>query len=132
MLHDKKNRRKLKSAGADDIIYAQELIGQLSREYSGHPIAFEAMHALRIEHNGVKMDEIMVDEKMAQVIKTVKDLSIRSRRIVLLGVMELKTNTFVFNPKEDYKLFEGDMLVVIAEHSMVHDYRVSLHKQERR
>ena len=39
LLHDKKHRRKLESAGVNDIVYAQELIGQLSREYSGQPIA---------------------------------------------------------------------------------------------
>ncbi len=128
ILHDKKNRRKLEISGVNDVIYAQELIGQLSREYSGHPIAFEALHALRTENKDVKMDEILIDERMARMIKTVKDLSIRGRQIVLLGVESRRENRFIFNPEGDFKLEEGDMMVVIAENSMLHEYRVSLHK----
>ncbi len=129
ILHDKKHRRKLEISGVNEVIYAQELIGQLSREYSGHPIAFEALYALRAENTGVQMDEILIDERMSRVIKTVKDLKIRGRRIILLGVQSQREKRFVFNPPQDYRLEENDLIVVIAENSMLHEYRVALHKE---
>ena len=131
VLHDKKHRRKLESAGVNDIVYSQELVGQLSREYSGQPIAFEALHALRAEDSGVMIDEILVDGRMAHHIKTVQDLKVRGRRIILLGVQSCRAADFVFNPSADFALEANDLLVVIGEHSMLHEYRVALHKKER-
>ncbi len=131
ILHDKKHRRKLQISGVNEVIYAQEIIGQLSREYSGHPIAFEALHALRAENAGVQMDEILIDERMAGVIKTIRDLQIRGRRIILVGVQSRKEGRFVFNPPAEYELEANDLIVVIGENTMLHEYRVALHKQER-
>ncbi len=129
ILHDKKHRRKLEIAGVNDVVYSQELIGQLSREYSGQPIAFEALHALRAEHSGVLIDEILVDERMAHYVKTVEDLRIRGRRIVLLGIESRREGRFVFNPPRDFALEENDLIVVIAENTMLQEYRVALHKE---
>ena len=130
ILHDKKHRRKLRSAGVNDVVYAQELIGQLSREYSGHPIAFEALHALRAEDSGVMIDEILVDSRMARLVKTVQDLQIRGRRVVLVGVDSQREGKFVFNPGGDFMLDENDLVVVIGENAMLREYRIALHKQE--
>jgi voltage-gated potassium channel len=132
ILHDKKHRQKLESAGVNDIVYSQELIGQLSREYSGQPIAFEVLHALRAEDSGVMIDEILVDERMSCHIKTVQDLKMRGRRIVLLGVQSCQAVDFVFNPPDDFTLEPNDLLVVIGEHAMLQEYRVALHKKERK
>jgi len=131
VLHDKIHRRKLESAGVNDVVYSQELVGQLSREYSGQPIAFEALHALRAEDSGVMIDEILVDERMAHRIKSVQDLKARGRRIILLGVQSCRTMDFVFNPPADFALEANDLLVVIGEHTMLHEYRVALHHKER-
>jgi len=132
ILHDKKHRRKLESAGVNDIVYAQQLIGQLSREYSGQPIAFEALYALRADDSGVTMDEILVDERMSKHIKTVQDLTVRGRRIILLGVQTCREMGFVFNPPPEFVLEPNDLLVVIGEHAMLHEYRVALHQRERK
>ncbi|WP_416768808.1 ion transporter [Sulfurimonas sp. ST-25] len=128
LLHDKKHRGKLESAGVSDIVYAQELIGQLSREYSDQPIAFEALHALRAEHSGVVIDEILIDERMARFVQTVQDLKIRGRRLILLGVESRREGRFVFNPPADFAVEENDMLVVIGENAMLHEYRIDLHQ----
>jgi len=131
LLHDKKHRRKLESAGVNDIVYAQELIGQLSREYSGQPIAFEALHALRTEHSGVIIDEVLIDERMSRFVKTVQDLRIRGRRILLLGVESCREGRFVFNPPADFVLEANDLLIVIGENAMLNEYRIDLHKADR-
>lgn len=130
ILHDKQHRRKLQSAGVNDVVYAQELIGQLSREYSGRPIAFEALHALRVDDSGVMMDEILIDSRMARFIKSVQDLQIRGRHVVLLGVESQREGSFVFNPAADFLLDENDLVVVIGEITMLREYRIALHKQE--
>lgn len=130
ILHDKQHRRKLQSAGVNEVIYAQELIGQLSREYSGQPIAFEALHALRSEDSGVRMEEILIDSRMARFIQRVKDLRIRGRHVILLGVESQQEARFVFNPDPDFPLAENDLAIVIGDIAMLREYRVALHKQE--
>lgn len=132
LLHDKKHRRKLESAGVNDVVYAQGLIAQLSREYSGQPIAFEALHALRAEHTDVTIEEIVVDERMARFVHTVGDLRIKGRRIILLGVESQREQRFIFNPSSDFVLDANDLFVVIGENAMLHEYRMELHKAGRK
>lgn len=126
LLHEKRNRRKLGIAGVGEIVYAQELIGQLLREYSGHPIAFEALHALRAEDTGVLMDEIVIDAAMLRRITTVEDLGIRGRHLILLGIEQ--SDGFVFNPSRDRPIHPGDRLIIIAEKPILREYRIALHR----
>lgn len=128
LLHDKQHRRKLKFAGADDIVYAQEIIGQLSREYSGNPIAFEALHALRAGHTDIIMDEVLIDDQMVRKIRQVKDLEIRGRHIVLVGIQSVRENRFIFNPSPDFEVNENDKIVVIAEKTVLKEYHITLHR----
>ena len=77
------------------------------------------------------IDEIPVDERMTRHIRTVGDLKSRGRRTVLLGVQSCREGRFVFNPAAEFALEINDMLVVIAEHAMLREFRASLHRKER-
>jgi len=94
LLHEKKNRRKLSLAGAKDIVYAQELIGLLSKEYSGRPVAFETLSMLRAEEMGAGMEEIVVDERIAGNFATVGELHIRKHRLLLIGLSKINVTGF--------------------------------------
>jgi len=131
LLHEKKNRRKLRLAGARNIVYAQELIGLLSKEYSGRPIAFETLSMLRAEETGAGMEEIVVDERIAGNFATVGDLHIRNHRLLLIGLSEIDKEGFTFNPQPDALLQKGDIMVVVGEHSMINEFRLHIHKRSR-
>jgi len=131
LLHEKKNRRKLHLAGARNIVYAQELIGLLSKEYSGRPIAFETLSMLRAEESGAAMEEIVVDERIASNFNTVGELGIRKHRLLLIGLSKTEADGFSFNPQADTLLQKGDIMIIVGEHSMISEFRLFIHKRLR-
>ncbi len=131
ILHDKGNRRKLHLSGVHNIVYAQEVVGILSREYSGKPIAFETMNLLRAENSSTDMIEIVVDDLIASRVKHVSDLGTRKHRLVLIGISKIDEEAFLFNPKNDVEIHQGDILVVVGEISMLSEFRLHIHKQRK-
>ena len=108
------NRKKLQFAGVNDIIYPQELIGMITRELVGQPVAFEAIHALRSENSIVKIGEIIITEAMLKRYSYIGDLGNKRYRIVLLGVYKKRYERFWFNPIDSTLLEAGDILLVIG------------------
>jgi len=126
-LHDGKNRKKLSLAGVNNIIYTQELIGVLSREFTGKPVAFEAINALRSQSMDVVIKELLIDERIISHRNSVEDLHIHETKLVLLGIYRNKT--FYFNPKMRMELRIGDILVLIGSDMMIEEYSLNLHKK---
>jgi len=108
------NKKKLQFAKVNDIIYPQELIGMITRELVGQPVAFEAIHALRSENSLVKIGEIVITEPMLTHYSYVGDLGNKRFRIVLLGVYKKRYERFWFNPIDSTLLEAGDILLVIG------------------
>jgi len=131
ILHEKGNRRKLELAGIHNVVYAQEIVGILSREYSGKPIAFETMNLLRAENSSTDMVEIVVDALIASHVETVSDLGISRHRLILIGISKIDEPTFLFNPSSDVAVNKGDILVVVGEISMLDEYKLHIHKSRR-
>jgi voltage-gated potassium channel len=131
LLHEKSNRRKLHLSGADHIVYSQELIGQLSKEYSGRPIAFETMSMLRGGDSGTAMEEIVVDARILRNFSTVGDLLIRRYRLLLIGLAKSGAEGFLFNPAPDTAIEECDIMIVVGEHSMINEYKLFIHSRLR-
>ncbi len=120
------NRKKLQFAGVNDIIYPQELIGMITKELVGQPVAFEAIHALRSENSSVKIDEIIITEAMAQNYPYVGDLGNKRFRIVLLGVYKKRGERFWFNPIDSTLLEAGDILLVIGYMPFIKEFEKHL------
>ncbi len=114
LLMNDANKKKLQFAQVNDIIYPQELIGMITRELVGQPVAFEAIHALRSEDSLVKIGEIVITEAMLEHYNYVGDLGNKRYRIVLLGVYKKRYEKFWFNPIDSTLLEAGDILLVIG------------------
>ena len=131
ILHEKGNRRKLELAGIKGIVYVQEIVGTLSKEYSGKPIAFETMNLLRAENSSTDMVEIVVDDLILSRSKVISELQIRQHRLLLIGVSKIDVSEFMFNPKEETSLSKGDILIVVGEISMINEFKLHIHKNKR-
>ncbi len=125
-LHENKNRKKLSLAGVNNIIYPQELVGVLAREFTGKPVAFEAIQALRSQSTNIVIEELLIDKRILSRRKRVKDLNIHTTKLILLGVY--RNTGFDFNPDREMELLEGDILVVIGFDMMIKEYSLNLHK----
>lgn len=131
ILHEKNNRRKLEMAGVHKVAYVQEIVGVLSKEYSGKPIAFETMDLLRAENSSTDMIELTVDGLMAERVSNVASLNIRRHRLILIGISKIDEAEFHFNPSGDVAVNKGDILVLVGEISMLNEFKLYIHKNKR-
>jgi len=125
-LHDGKNRKKLNLAGIDQIVYPQELIGVISKEFTGKPVAFDAIEVLRGQSSDITMEEILINTRILSTKKSIGELGIDISKLILLGIY--KKGEFYFKPSENMALAEGDILVVIGLGIIIEEYSLNLHK----
>lgn len=126
---DDANRNKLKFAGANEILYPKGLVGMISKELIGRPVAFEVIHALRNDYYGVDVEEILVDDRISQNLVHVRELNNVKFRVVLLGIYKKETKRFFFNPIEGTLLESGDYLLVIGNSAFIREFEKHLHKK---
>jgi len=125
---DENNIVKLKLSGANEVVFAQNIVGLLAREFGGKPVAFEAFHAMRSGEQQMFLEEMVVDNV---ILKNHTDiLSLQHKRffLLLLGFYRKDEKHFIFNPKLDVKLQEGDILVLLGEQKFVNEFQKEIHK----
>jgi len=125
------NRRKLSLAGINEIVYTQELIGLMSKEVSGRPVAFEVIHALRSENSGVFIEEIAMDGRTSRRFFDTGRLPLFHKRLIILGFYRTSEQTFLFNPPSDVYIQEGDVAIVIGTRTLIDEFKALLYKKGR-
>lgn len=131
LLHHE-NRRKLLLAGINEIVYTQELIGLMSKEVSGRPVAFEVIHALRSENSGVFIEEIVLDTMMAERFFAVAKLALFHKRLIILGIYKQESESFFFNPSDALMIAEGDVVIVVGTRSLIDEFKVLIRVKGRK
>ncbi len=129
LLMDDTNRNKLNFAGANEILYPKGLVGIISKELIGRPVAFEVIHALRNDYYGVEIEEILVDNRMIENTTYVSELNNTRYRIILLGIYKKNKKRFFFNPLGETILESGDYLLVIGNSTFIKEFEKYLHKK---
>jgi voltage-gated potassium channel len=132
ILHHPENRRKLSLAGIDSIINPHELIGMMSKIVSLQPVAFEVIHALRSEETSTVVEEIWLDSGMGERFFTLLHDPLFYQRFSVLGIYKFDTEEFLFNPNPDIEIQAGDVAIVIANRSLVDEFRTKLHRKQKR
>lgn len=129
ILKNKTNRNKLSFAGVNEIFYEKELVGIIAKEFIGKPVAFEAIHALRSNYNGVNVQEIIINDRILESFTNVGELENKRYKIVLLGLYKNTQKRFFFNPLDTTLLEIGDYLLVIGDSQFIKEYNTYLHKK---
>lgn len=127
LLKNKANRNKLNFAGVNEIFYEKELVGIIAKEFIGMPVAFEAIHALRSNYNGVNIQEIVINDRILDCFTNVGNLDNIRYNIILLGVYKNTKKRFFFNPINSTILESGDYLLVIGNSQFIKEYNTYLH-----
>jgi voltage-gated potassium channel len=126
------NKNKLMFAGVNEVFYEKELVGMIAKGFAGQKIAFEAIHALRSSYNGVDMQEIVVNERIALNYKTIGELQNKKFRILLLGLYKSSSKEFLFNPKDETVVDVGDYLLLIGNVQFIKKFNSFLYKKDGR
>ena len=129
ILKSKQNRKKLEMAGVNRVIFSQEFIGLIAKEYIGQPVAFELIHALRSEASGIQISEILVDDIMLRYHGNLEKIDCSKFKLLLLGIYKNSSKHFLFNPIESTLLEMGDMLIVVGDYIFIEEFKKSLHKK---
>jgi voltage-gated potassium channel len=127
LLINDSNRKKLKFAGINSIVYPQELVGLITKELVGMPVAFEVIHELRSENSDVNIDELGITQRIVDNFPTVGHLGNKDYRVVLLGVYKQKKDRFYFNPLDSTLLEAGDYLLVVGYQIFILEFEKYLH-----
>ena len=122
LLMNSANRNKLLNSGVNELLYDKEFVGLVAREYVGHPVAFEAIHALRAENSEIHMQEISITQRISENVLFVSELKNTRFRIVLLGVHKKSSGKFLFNPIDSTLLETGDFLLVIGNYMFIKEF----------
>jgi voltage-gated potassium channel len=132
LLMNETNRKKLIYAGINEVIYPQELVGMITKELVGQPVAFEAIHELRSEHSNINIHEIVITGRILVNFVSVGALNNKRYRVVLLGIYKKAKERFYFNPLDGTYLQEGDYLLVIGNKILIKEFEASLHSKSER
>ncbi len=129
ILESKQNRKKLEMAGVSKIIFSQEFIGLIAKEYIGQPVAFDLIHALRSETNGIQISEILVDDVMLRYHGDLTEIECRKYKLLMLGIYKSASKRFLFNPIGNTLLESGDMLIIVGDYVFIEEFKKHLHKK---
>lgn len=132
ILVQQENRKKLSLAGINEIVYTQELVGLISKEISGRPVAFEVIHALRSENTDVHIEEIVLDSMTAKSFFQTSKKELFSRKLIVLGVYKINMDQFFFNPYESLEIEAGDIAIVIGSRPLIDEFRALMLKKDKR
>ena len=126
LLVNDSNRKKLEFAGINKLVYPQELVGLMTKEFVGKPVAFEVIHQLRSEHANVKIDEIYVTDRISSNFSNVGELGNRDYRVIVLGIYKLSYDRFFFNPIDSTLLEVGDYIIAIGYKVFIKEFELHL------
>ncbi|HEX5623100.1 MAG TPA: NAD-binding protein, partial [Sulfuricurvum sp.] len=129
ILHNPENRKKLSMAGIDEMVNPHELVGFMSKKISNQPVAFEVIHALRSEHGGTVIEEVILDSGMSKRFFDLLLHPLFHQRLSMLGIYQANEQSFAFNPEPSFEIQAGDVAIIIANRSLVHEFRNLLHRK---
>jgi len=132
ILNQVENRRKLLLAGISEIVYTQELIGLMSKQVSGKPVAFEVINELRSEKSGVFIEEIALDGYTRSRFFEIIHLPLFQKRLILLGIYKTFNKSFFFNPNPTVVIDSGDVAIVIGTRALINEFKAMIYKKGNR
>ncbi len=115
-MRHKYSYKKLKLAGVDKIISAANMASMLVTTLVDKPLATEAINSILSGKRNARCEQIEIHSDASIVGKSIKDIDIGSYRLILLGISRDmgKKREFIFNPKDEFILKDGDILVVLG------------------
>jgi len=111
--------KRYKRAGADRIILPNDIASSMIALAILHSTTYKAINAILNFKDIATMDEVYVDENSKLVGKKIKDLELT--KVTLIGIQNGLDGEFYFNPKKDYELKVGEILIVLG-HKISIDY----------
>ena len=126
--HNIHSIKKLKIAGAKEVIFPFQAAAVASVEYLEQPIAYDAIDRILLEYDQPIVDEVEIFKDSFANNQKLKKMAISKHNLKLLGVVRgSQNNKFYFNPKEDeFILQEFDKILVIGYQEDIISFKTDL------
>jgi len=104
--------KRYKRAGADRIILPNDIASSMIALSILHSTTYKAINAILNFKDIATIDEVYVSEHSSLVGKKIKELDLK--KVTLIGIQRGLNGEFIFNPKKDYILKVGEILIVLG------------------
>lgn len=120
--NEAKNEQKMLFAGADETIGLKQGAAVLA-EFLNSPVSYQAIHELISDNKHVLVEEIHI--KNVKNESLLGDLNSGHFGVLVLGVVR-HSGEFLFNPKNETRLQNNDILIVVGKPRRVEGLRLKL------
>jgi voltage-gated potassium channel len=125
-----RTKEKLKIAGANEVVMANELVAKVAVGFIKSPIAYEAIDDILTDYRGAVINEVEVFQNSLFVGKSLSAVDFARFNLTFVGLTNNKDKTkFIFNPnKEEIVIKEKDFLVVIGYEKTIAEFKKYLQR----
>ncbi len=120
--NEAKNEQKMLFAGANETIGLKQGAAVLA-EFVNSPVSYQAIHELISDDKHALVDEIHIKNGKKEL--TVGMLESKYFGILLIGVARAGRE-FLFNPKDDVQIRNGDILIVVGKPKRIEGFRLKI------
>ena len=131
-MRNKNSYKKLKLAGVNKIISAANTASMLVSTLVNKPLATEAINSILSGKRHARCEQIEIYHDQPIIGKSIKELDLGFYKIILLGISRIDKNgkrEFIFNPKDDFRIEEGDILVVLGYSISISNFKNIIEKR---
>jgi voltage-gated potassium channel len=104
--------KKYEHAGADHILLPHEVVNNMIHIAITQPTMYKALHAVLTGEDVAQIYEIHVGHYCVMSGKKAAELNFERFKLLYMGIH--REGKFIFNPKQDLLLREGDVILVIG------------------
>jgi len=125
-----RTKNKLKIAGANDVVMANELLAKVAVGFIKSPIAYEAIDDILTDYKGAVINEVEIFQNSLFVGKNLSSVDFGRYNLTFIGITHNNDKAkFIFNPnKEEILIHAKDFLIVIGYERTIAEFRKYLQR----
>jgi voltage-gated potassium channel len=116
--------KKLRQAGADDVVRASQMVAQHMARLIARPSTANLVALLtESEHIDFELDELKVPRNCSMIGKSIAELAIRDQYALLVVAVKPDGDELIFNPTAHRKFDAGDTILIMGKANDIDRFR---------
>jgi voltage-gated potassium channel len=118
--------KKFRLAGVDHVLIPNKVTSIMLLTSINQPIVYNGIRSILMGQDAAHVDELRVEKRSKLVGKKVGEIDFKLYKILLIGIERDSYSEFIFNPKSDKVIEEGDTLVMMGRKISVEYFKERL------
>lgn len=107
-------KKKFELAGVDFVMMPSHVANMMLLVAITQPVMYNGIHAILTGENVAHIDEVTLYYHNKLIGRSLFEIDFKSEKLLLIGIQRGENETFMFNPKPDTVLREGDVLLLMG------------------